>query len=180
MSVRAVFEFDKAEHYRASRAVTRATPARYYTWALAAGCFAMFAWSLWKVPPGTDLRGILVMVLPWLLLTIIWVGLIPFAQWRLARRVPKLDASVLGPQERIVDSDGFHSRGNGVGLDVPWHVLQKVVETDAFFFFYYNKRCAYYLPKRVLSAHDVLEVRDLSRAVLKDRAKVALVGPSAA
>lgn len=174
MSVRAVFDFDTSEHFRASRAVTRLTPARYYSWVLAAGCVAMLAWSLWSLPPDEDLRDKLLTVGPWLLLAIFWACLIPFTQWRLARKMPKRDPSVLGPQERIVDTEGFHSRGNGVSLDVPWHAVQKVVETDEFFFFFYNKRCAYYLPTRAISGHEAMDVRDLSRAALKDHAKLRL------
>ena len=33
------------------------------------------------------------------------------------------------------------------------------VETAEFFLFYYNKKCAYYVPKRALSDDDVLAVR---------------------
>src|SRR5579864_6544945 len=180
MSVRAVFEFDPSEHYRASRAVTRLTPARYYSWASLALAIVLVAWALMWLASGQTLRDQLVILLPWVAIAIFWAGIIPFTQWRLARKLSKRDPSVLGAQERIVDSEGYHSRGNGVALDIPWHVLHKVVETDAFFLFFYNKRCAYYVPKRAISVEEVAAVRKLSRAALKDRARlsVADVGPT--
>jgi hypothetical protein len=73
---------------------------------------------------------------------------------------------VRGPQERTVDAVGYHSRGNGVAVDVPWHALKKAVETEHFFIFFYNWQCGYYVPKRALSAADVARVREHARAGL--------------
>jgi hypothetical protein len=44
------------------------------------------------------------------------------------------------------------------------------IETAKFFFFFYNKRMAYYVPKRALDSRQIDEVRDLMRQGLGDRA----------
>jgi len=180
MSVRAVFKFDPSEHYCALRAVTRLTPARYYSWASLALAIVLVAWALMSLASGQTLRDQLVIILPWVVLAIIWAGIIPFTQWRLARKLSKRDPIVIGTQQRIVDSEGYHSRGNGVALDIPWHVLYKVVETDAFFLFFYNKRCAYYVPKRAISVDEVAAVRKPSRSALNDRPRLSStdIGPT--
>jgi hypothetical protein len=171
-TVRTVFEFDPSEHYKASRIVTRFTAARWIGWGFAA--FAA-AFALYTVAQGWDEASpaaLIIAVLPWLLLGAFWIGLIPLSQRWAARTIATKDASVRGPQERSVDAVGYHSRGNGVGLDVPWHAMVRGVETEAFFLFFYNKQCAYYLPKRAVPADDVPLVRSLMRAGLGERAQV--------
>lgn len=107
--------------------------------------------------------------LPWVIIGAFWLEFIPWLQRRAARKLPARDASVRGPQERAVDATGYHSRGNGVHLDVPWHAMVRGVETDQFFLFFYNKQCAYYLPKRALSETQCADVRALLRANLGER-----------
>ena len=51
-----------------------------------------------------------------------------------------------------MDAAGYHSRGNGVALDIPWHAVARAIETDEFFLLFYNKQFAYYLPKRAFAA----------------------------
>jgi hypothetical protein len=172
MSVAATFDFDATEHYRATRAVTRYSSVRYFTWGFAALALGMLAWNILPVLGEADTLTLFFSALPWLLLGAFWLTFIPMLQRRGARKLPERDASARGPQERIVDDAGFHSRGNGVALDVPWHAMARAVETDEFFLFFYNKQCAYYFPKRVLSPADVSAVRGLARAALGDRASL--------
>lgn len=41
--------------------------------------------------------------------------------------------------------------------------MARAVESDRFFLFFYNKQCAYYLPKRALSNPQCAEVRALMK-----------------
>ena len=173
MAITATFDFDPAEHYRATRAVYRRTALRFMPWAFAAVILGLLAWNL--VPHWDDATGggWLGSALPYIIFLLIWLPLIPFMQRRAARKLPEHDPSARGTQERSVDVAGFHSRGNGVSLDVPWHVMRRAVETEEFFLFFYNKQCAYYLPKRVLSAAHLTDVRALVRTHLGDRSHLS-------
>jgi len=174
MGVSATYEYDPSEHYRAMRAVTSLTPFRWVGRVcfvlLPAGMLALAALSAHATGHGvaTAVLG----VLPYVLLCFFWGALIPMSQRRRAKRLPKLDASVRGLQERQVDGEGYHSRGNGVALDIPWHAMTKAVETDQLFLFFYNWQCAYYLPKRSLGPAQVRDVRAFARAGLGARARV--------
>lgn len=172
MSVSTTFDFDAAEHYRATRVVNSRSSMRYVTWGFVALSPLMLAWSvlprLGEAPTG----DLLVSALPWLLLPAFWLVVIPMLQRRGAHKLSTRDPSVRGPQTRIVDAEGYHSRGNGVSVDVPWHAMTRGVEVEQFFLFYYSKQFAYYLPKRVLAPADIVTVRALMRERLQDRAEV--------
>lgn len=170
MGILATFDFDAAEHYRATRAVTRHTPQRFVAWGFAAFALGLVAWNV--VPRWGDVEPLPLFwsSLPWLLLTAFWFAFLPFSQWRAARRLPERDPSARGTQERAVDDVGYHSRGNGVAVDVPWHAMHRVIETAEFFLFFYNKQWAYYVPKRALTTAAVAELRALTQAKLEARA----------
>ncbi len=172
MSVQAVFDFDAREAYRAARAVTRLTPLRYFSWVLAALAVCLFAWTVIPAWGKADTFSLLLSGLPYLVLAVFWLFLLPLSQRRATRKMPDRDASLRGPQAREIDAVGYHSRGNGVALDVPWHAMARGVETAEFFLFFYNKQCAYYLPKRTLSEAQAVEVRSLMHSALGQRARV--------
>lgn len=172
VTVSSVFDFDSSEYYRALRVVSRHTAARWLSWGFGALALVLAAVSVrdgWgRVSP----VALFLNALPWVLLGVFWVAFLPISQRRAARSLPKRDASVQGPQERTVDASGFHSRGNGVALDVPWHAMVQGLESDEFFLFFYSKQLAYYLPKRVLSGTQIEEVRTLMRSGLGERARL--------
>ena len=172
MTVRAQFDFDPAEHYQAMRAVTRATGLRWMLWFVGAFFAVIVAWGVIASRGERSATSIVVNLLPYTLICGFWIFILSQMQRNAGKNLLKTDPSVLGPQERTVDAVGYHSRGNGVGLDVPWHAMLRASETDAFFLFFYTKLCVYYLPKRVLSPEQVREVRSLMRAALGERAHV--------
>lgn len=172
MSVHTVFEYDASDHYQASRAVTRHTSTRYFVWGMAAVALALLVWNIGPMWSEYPLSTLFWSGLPYLLLGVFWVMFLPLMQRRAAKRLPEVDASVKGPQERTIDVDGYHSRGNGVSIDVPWHAMVRGVETDRYFLFFYNKQYAYYLPKRVLEPPQIVTVRELMQAGLGSRAQV--------
>jgi hypothetical protein len=170
MSIHTVFEFTTADHCQAARAVTRYTPARYLSWVATAAAMIMAAWTAREVRSYDSSLNVFWNALPWLLLAIFWIMLTPLTAWRTARKLPGRDASVIGPQERSVDADGYHSLGNGVRLDVPWHAMVRAAETDRFLLFFYNKQSAYYIPKRTLTPVQISEARVYMRQGLGERA----------
>ena len=53
-----------------------------------------------------------------------------------------------------------------------WDALVEAAETDEFFLFYYSKKCAYYLPKRVVGGpEDQAVLRAFIRQHAGTRAK---------
>lgn len=170
MSVSATFEYDPDEHYRALRATTGVTMVRWMP-ILAFGVpitAIVFEIIAIRNNPERGAMTSVMDVLPYVLLGAFWLGMVPFSQRRQSRRLTKLDPSVIGPQERVVDAEGFHTSGNGEHLDVPWHILRRVVETDQFFLFFYDREHAYYIAKRLLSSDQVQAVRSFARAGLRD------------
>jgi hypothetical protein len=170
MSVSTTFEYDPAEHYSASQAVFRRGTARYLRWGFVALAIVLLWWNVVRHWNDASLSMVLASALPYVLLGAFWLFYFPYAQRRAARKLPEVDASVRGPQTRGVDVDGFHTRGNGVSLDVPWHAMVRGEETDRFFLFFYAKQLAYYIPKRVLSPSETGDVRGLMREHLGERA----------
>ena len=165
MSVTATYDFDPKEHYQAARAVTRLTWFRWVPW-IAVGIVLLLVLVEVVLPHWGEFDAweLFLTSLPWLLLGVFWIALIPWSQRRAARKLAKRDPSVRGPQKRSVDAAGYHSLGNGVRVEVPWHAMARAVETDRFFLFFYNKQCAYYIPKRALSDPQCAEVRTLMEA----------------
>lgn len=172
MSVTTVFDFDPAEHYRASRDILRLSPLRWLAWVFAAIALAMVVWTVVGAWGRTTPFALFLNALPYATFGAVWLALIPVTQRRAATRLASRDASVRGPQRRSVDEVGYHSSGNGVNLDLPWHVMVRAIETEHFFLFFVNKQCAYYVPKRALGAGEAEAVRALVRGGLGDRARL--------
>ena len=170
MSVRVAFEYDPAVHYRALRAVTALTPFRYAGIAMAGVALVLAGMATVPTWDETDPLTRLTTALPWLMLAAFWVMLVPLQQRWSARKLPAHDKSLVGSQERVVDESGYRSLGNGVELSVPWHAMARVVETDAFMFFFYHKQLAYYIPKTATALEQWQELRRLAREALGERA----------
>ena len=71
------------------------------------------------------------------------------------------DFARLGEEVRAIDAAGFHSTGNGVAVDLPWHAMARCAETEEFFLFFYTKQLAYYVGKVHLSSDECSAVRAL-------------------
>lgn len=170
MNVSATFEYDPDEHYRALRAITGFTmvhwiPIVAFGVPITAILFEIIAI---RNNPGREIMTSVMDVLPYVVLGALWLGIVPLSQRYQSRKLTKLDPSMIGPQQRVVDAEGFHTSGNGQSLDVPWHLLRRVVETDHFFLFFYGREQAYYLAKRLFSTDQVKAVRLFARAGLGD------------
>ncbi len=165
MSVTAQFEFDEAEHRRALHEQWALQPMRWVT--LFAGIVVPVAmiWlgvgRQWGEISATDA---FLNALPWLLLGAFFLGLPPLLHRAAARKALEADPSLNGTQARTVDDTGLHVRGAGYAPSLGWGELARVSETPNFFFFFYDKRLAHYIPKRALDARERDELRNLIQA----------------
>lgn len=162
MSIAVEFDFDPDEHIRASRAVLALSPLRWVNRAFVTLAVSLLLWRIYAgVAQDLSVGEMLIGIAPWAIIATVWLLLIPYLQFRAARNVARTDPSVRGKQIRRVDDDGYHSEGNGISFNIPWHAMPTVRETPEFFLFYYNKNCAYYLGKARLSAEQLASVRTL-------------------
>ncbi len=169
------FSFDAAQHLRAQREVNRRWKYRWTLWAFGIGFPAiMFAWGV--LPNWSRINSwyLFLNLLPWLLLSAFFLALIPIQQRRAARKLAKTDPTLQGLQRRFVDDAGLHMVAPGLSLDLAWTTMQNVVETDEFFLFYYNTRCAYYIPKAGMESG----ADEATRQIIRTHAggKAALAG----
>src|SRR5687767_9707781 len=116
MSVRTQFDFDPAEHYQATRAVTRATGLRWMVWIVGGVFVVLGVWSVISNWGEISAGSFVVNFFPYLLICGFWIFIFTQMQRNAGKNLMKTDPSVLGPQERTIDAVGYHSRGNGVGL----------------------------------------------------------------
>jgi hypothetical protein len=172
MPIRATFDFDSAEHYRASLAIHRATRSRWVWPALAllfGGYGAYQVIDYWGRYPA---RYIVIIAIPWFFFALMWSVTVPVSLRIAARRLPRNAPSVLAPQERELDEGGYHSRGGGVSVDVAWETMHRVLETKEFLVFFVTRKAADYIPKRVLDADTLAAARALLRNRLGTRANL--------
>lgn len=172
MSVTATFEYDPDEFYRGLRVVSRRSTWHWLTLAFAALIALMVIYVVavnWRT---ADPGELVLALLPWVILVVFWGSFLPLMHRSAAKKLIQRDASARGLQERTVDDFGYRSRGNDVVFEMPWHAMHDVIETPELFLFFYNKDTAYYIPKRVLSAGQISELRALISNHLRDRAKL--------
>ena len=107
----------------------------------------------------------LIAMSPWLLLIVLWVVFMLYgAGWINAWQVRRQDPSVTAPLTYVLTHSGLHVTARTVDVEVKWSGMHKVRERPGGFLFYYNRRCAYQLPKRAIgSAEQVNAVREFIR-----------------
>jgi hypothetical protein len=165
MSVTAQFEFDRDEYQSALRETWAFNPGR---WVLPVMGIVVPAVMLW-VAVGQywgeiNAKAAIVSAVPWLMLSAFYLSMLPLMQRAAARRALENDPALRGVQVRTVDEAGVQVVGAGFAQQLLWADLVRAVETDHFFLFFYNKRVAHYLPKRVLTESELHQVRVLITA----------------
>ena len=162
MTVNATYEFDSAEHYRALRAMFRFNRAR---WLIPVLGIAMPAVAIWafviRVWERLSPLGVLVNGLPWVFIGAFYLALVPLMYRSMARRATRDDPSLRGTQIRALSEAGFEARGAGFSQQLAWTDIVRAEETKEFFLFFYNRRAAYYIPKRCLQTGDEAALRSL-------------------
>jgi len=174
-------QFDTQEFLRASKAVEHLTTKRHFTWLLAFGLplfitgLSLFvAYSNAEEPVWAR-----VALWPWLFFPLLSLAGIPLlTRWQLLRAV-KANPRLSGEMVRIVSAEGLESRDAGTAARFEWRAVQRVVTTDEFYLFFYTKKCAYFLPRRLVSAEEHTQLHALLRDHL-DARLLQLDGPSGA
>ena len=123
--------------------------------AVAIWAFVVRDWSRLS-PAGVLLNG-----LPWIVIGAFYLALVPLMYRSLARRALRDDPSVRGTQIRTLSRRGLEARGANFSQWLAWADLVRVEEVDEFFLFFYNRRVAYYVPKRCLALSDAAACRSL-------------------
>lgn len=77
--------------------------------------------------------------------------------WIHAWRLQRHDPNVAHPLTHTLDESGLHVSMQTASIDLKWTGLHHVRETPDLFMFYYNKRVAYYLPKRILTDREEID-----------------------
>ena len=113
-------------------------------------------------------------------LTLVVAGLnwkMPILSGRLqAWRVSRSDPNVARPITHTLDDSGLHIRMRTLNAELKWAGMNRVRETPEMFLFYYSRRTAYFLPKRVVgSAADTAGLADWIRTRLPP--EVAYITP---
>src|SRR5574341_830173 len=161
------------EHARVSTWLLREQFATWY-WRLAGWLFLVFLVGAMVigVVVTEDRPAALIGLIPWLVLIAFWLAFARWGSgWLQAWSARRLDPNLAHPFEHVLAEDGLHVHTHTANTDLKWAGLYKVTELPDLFLFYYNKRCAYYLPKRVIpSPNELQAVREFIRAHVGDRA----------
>lgn len=174
-SISARFLWDRDEHRRLVRQITihaKKSKVVRYTWFVIVPVWALLLLiSVWAGGGLSTLKS----VFPWLLVVSFWMALFRFgAPWLAARTYPKQHPCVTSPFGVTLDGEGVRSTCNHSDVLIRWDGVRRAIETRDFFLFFYNDRCAAYLPKRALAVPGELErARELilTHVPLRDETK---------
>jgi Zn-dependent protease with chaperone function len=108
---------------------------------------------------------------PYLLILVLMnLYLLWWAPWLAAKQLQKADPSVKGEFKHTTTDQGFSVQTVAAKVELTWEHILQVVETPAFFLYYFKRNCAYSTPKRVIPNTDLPALRATLRARLGTRA----------
>jgi hypothetical protein len=160
-----VFDFNRREHVRACRQTDRHAIRRRWLRRLTRLAMTVGGIFFAAVAAGQWVQGAYLtawMFLVWSALLALTPLFSTFVAYGNARQWEKRNA---GSRSVTFDiqSDGVSS-SSGIGrMEMRWVGITQVVETPEFVLFYITEKMAMYLPKRAISAHDLVAIRDLTR-----------------
>ena len=171
------FRLDPAETIRATRFVQQRRPLAWASWL---AWPALIGLALLYLSTGTPLRDM------WLL--VIAAGgllgmqlLSPLVQRWQVRRAYAEPPGLQEPQRYELTAAGLVMSGGAASVTLGWEAILEVTETPEFYLFFFSKRCAYYLPKRVVGgAAEQRSLRTFLRMHLGSRATGLLEDSGAA
>jgi hypothetical protein len=157
------FEFDRREHVRACRAISRhaaRTRVLRYVWRIGLGVFAMFV----LINMAADLaRGSFPAMLPALLIVVVATTVLPaLSGYVAAQQWERLNRAGHRRVEFAFDGAGFRNTSHRGTLEIRWEAVMQVVETRDFLLFYITWQTASYLPTRAVP--DLPALREAIRA----------------
>ena len=161
------FQLDPTETVRASRVVQRRQRFAWITWAIWPLLAALAGFYL---VTGTTWQNLWLLGLVATFLLALQVLGPRFQRWQI-RRAYAQTPNLRGPQVYRFTDTGLSITGGAAATTLGWDTFVEVAEVDDFFLFFYSKKCAYYLPKRVVGAEaEQSALRKLLRAKLGPRA----------
>lgn len=161
-------DIDPAETVRATRVVRRGLGRPWLTWA--AGAMLLLNVGL-NLAGGARLRDLWLFGATALALLALSLA-VPLIQTWHFRRLYASTPSLRGPQVYRLSGEGVTITGGPATTSLGWDAFVKAMETPEFFLLFYNKRCAYYLPKRVIGGPaEQSALRALLDACLGSRAR---------
>ena len=118
----------------------------------------------------------------WLILVLIWLAVVPWGEVYFAvRQTRRVDPSTRGTLVRTLSNEGFRVDGSGQSVELQWDGIHSAVETPEFILIFFNRLCAYYIPKVLITQSGELgRIRELLSAKLGHRAHLQSAGERAA
>jgi len=105
--------------------------------------------------------------LPWLLFVGFWYWIfLRLAGSNAARQTRNLNADVHYPFVHRFDNSGLRIDGFGATVELRWEGMTEIREEDGFFLFFWNPKCAYFTPKRVIPIENQNRLRTLAEKKL--------------
>ncbi len=157
--------FDEAEYLRAHRAVQRVCGGNKLTLLLAFGFplgLTLFSLFLGGLLQG-HVRWDRVLIWPWFFFPLFTYFGIPWiTRWSI-KRAMKQNHRLRGQITREVTAQGLECRDDGTSAKFEWRAIERVVETEEFFLFFYTAKCAYFIPRRMVPDVDLAPLRALVR-----------------
>lgn len=155
------FTWNGEEHVRAVRAIFRNMLVPSWLKVVGRISLSMLAATLligFLGAPRIDLT--FMAVLPWLIILALWMLVI----WQLS---PRLNARAWAKRNTAGDqqitqrftTDGLETTSHAGSSLTHWHMIKRVIETDAFLLLYFTWQCAVFVPKRALSAEQYAAIR---------------------
>jgi hypothetical protein len=153
------FQLDAAESVRAQGVLTREMRSfQISSVVLCALPVSVFATSLWS---GSSVPRALVSSMPMAVtLLVMFLLVMPWLQRRAVRKTFVATPSFRHPQTYEFSERGLAMSNPLASSALRWEGIVRVRETSEFFLFYFSKRYAYFLPKRVFrNASEEAELR---------------------
>jgi YcxB-like protein len=158
---------DPAETVRASQEIERRARTRG----------ALGLWLFWLLIPlsmAISFRAparVLLACLALMGIAVLLAAVLPAIRRRQVRNVYAGTPALAGPQRYEFTQDGLAVSNESVSNLIRWSGFVEAAETPEFFLLYYSKKCAYYVPRRILGSEEQVDaVRRLLRERLTERA----------
>ena len=170
------FEWNVAEHARAQRAILiarlRQEGALMLVWA-AAGVLGFLDLAAVYLDIHYETNVLMWIVFPMSALFLLVFGIQVWLRPTLdARQARSGDSNLRYPIHHLFDDHGLRVRGRSAEVTLNWKSMRRVVETREFVMFFHTTRNAYYLPKRVIPAEQLAELRTMILAGARPVAEI--------
>ena len=159
------FPFNRREWTQASRAILLVTVRRLW-WLYSLITLVFLAVAVLPIVQVVLRQGPFAQAvlsgLPWVILLAFWAWLIYFGApaWA-ARQIERRYPAFAGQQVRTLSHDGLRWISPGSTQEYQWSAVYRVVETDEFVLIFVTTQAAQFIPKRLITPEQLLQLRAL-------------------